>query len=207
MLFGMSIAFLLSALVQMAREHSKREACADDARREHEAAMDRLRKAQDEARDRLQAMIDVPPGHTLRIVSVVLAGLLISVAGAVPTLAADAAATQAAELAAIQRHNLIEIAWFLGICSLGMGLFVWWILREPASTARRTHGFALVVTGTLAALALFAQAHRLMAFEAANMEERAAYMVWQGQCERAEVLCGATALEYLDGGPAPATRL
>lgn len=47
------------------------------------------------------------------------------------------------------------------------------------------------------ALFLFVGGHRVMEFEGANQWERAAYLVWVGKCDRAEVLCKKTALEFI----------
>ena len=47
------------------------------------------------------------------------------------------------------------------------------------------------------AMFVFVGAHRCMEFEGANQWERATYLVWSGHCERAEVLCKKTALEYI----------
>lgn len=47
------------------------------------------------------------------------------------------------------------------------------------------------------ALFLFVGSHWLMRAEGADQWERGAYLVWSGQCDRAEVLCKKTALEYI----------
>lgn len=46
-----------------------------------------------------------------------------------------------------------------------------------------------IILSALAALALFAGAHRICELEGADQWERAAYMVWAVQCDRGEVLC------------------
>lgn len=56
----------------------------------------------------------------------------------------------------------------------------------------------IYAAGAFVALLLLAAFHYVAQMEGANQWERAAYIVWAGQCDRAEVLCKRTALQFIE---------